>query len=75
MTSPSATCSIPVPSPNKRPYFAAYVKLGDLARAGLALAGAEVELAVVPGADHVVAVEPPLAERAADVVADARRWR
>ena len=40
-----------------------------LLEAGLAQAGLPVELPVVPRADHVVAVELALAERAADVVA------
>ena len=43
-----------------------------LLEARLALAGAAVEFPVVPGADDVVAVEPALAERAADVVAGVR---
>jgi hypothetical protein len=40
--------------------------------AGLALAGRAVELPIVPRADHVVAVERAVAERAADVVAGTR---
>src|SRR5205807_5662019 len=37
----------------------------------LALAGARVKLPVVPRADDVIAVEPSVAERTADVIADA----